>query len=457
MNINIQELLEKDRHFCSQGDTSSKHVPKKIFKRAEGAFLYDEKGIKYLDMQMFNSASNFGYQNPSYNDCIMKQLHNLPSLAAEFMNESRILLSEKICNYMYANYGTTGRVHFTVGGAQAVDDALKLAFNYTHNHGVICFEGAYHGRTMAASSISSSYRYTRQFGNVIDTYTIPFPNCYACAYDMQNKDFCDLYCIERIRRLFESEFLGIYDVNSKESKYSTFIFEPVLGRGGYVFPEKNYFKELFDILHRYKIITIADEVQMGFYRTGKMWSFENYDICPDMIVFGKAISNGLWPLSGIWASDKIISPEIWQTGSTHSTFSGHPIGTAIGMETFNIIEDSKQLKKMEESSYLFSQIIQKLQKEYECITRAQVLGHAAGIDICNLENHKPAPNKVHLLIEKALNEPYLYKGIKSGLILTAGGFYNASLMLSPSVFISADELDMFNELFHFYMDSIFKE
>lgn len=457
MNLNIQNLLEKDNIYCSQGDTSSKHVPKKIFKRAEGVFLYDEQDVKYLDMQMFNSASNFGYQNPSYNDCIIKQLQNLPSLAAEFMNESRILLSEKICNYMLSNYGVSGRVHFTVGGAQAVDDALKLAFNYTHNHGVICFEGAYHGRTMAASSISSSYRYTRQFGNVIDTYTIPFPNCYACAYDMQNRNFDSLYCIERIRRLFESEFLGIYDVNSKESKYSTFIFEPVLGRGGYVFPKEDYYKQLFDILHKYRIITIADEVQMGFYRTGKMWSFENYDICPDIIVFGKAISNGLWPLSGVWASNKIISPEIWQTGSTHCTFSGHPMGTAIGIETFKIIEDPKQIKKMDESSKLFSQTIKKLQEEYACITRAQVLGHAAGIDICNPKTRKPDPDKVHLLIEKALNEPYYYKGRKCGLILTAGGFYNASIMLSPSVFISADEINMFDELFHFYMNSIFRK
>lgn len=457
MDLNVQNLLEKDKCFCSQGDTSSKHVPKKIFKSAEGAFLYDSQDVKYLDMQMFNSASNFGYQNQSYNDCIQKQLHNLPSLAAEFMNENRILLSEKICNYMYSNYGVTGRVHFTVGGAQAVDDALKLAFNYTNNHGVICFEGAYHGRTMAASSISSSYRYTRQFGNVINTYTIPFPNCSACAYDMQNSDSKDLYCVNRIRRLFESEFLGVYDVNSKKSKYSTFIFEPVLGRGGYVFPENNYYKQLFDILNKYNIITIADEVQMGFYRTGKMWSFENYGICPDIIVFGKAISNGLWPLSGVWANNSIISPEIWQTGSTHCTFSGHPMGTAIGMETFNIIENPQQIKKMEESSQLFSHIIKKLEKEYSCITRAQVLGHAAGIDICNPRTHEPETEKVHLLIEKALNEPYIYKGRKSGLILTAGGFHNASIMLSPSVFISAEELDMFNELFHFYMNSVFKK
>lgn len=451
----MQELLEKDKKFCSQGDTSGKHIPKKIFQRAQGNFLYDNKGNKYLDMQMFNSAANFGYQNEAYNNCIENQLHTLPSIAAEFMNENRILLSEKICNYMYSNYGVTGRVHFTVGGAQAVDDALKLSFNYTHKQGVICFEGAYHGRTMAASSISSSYRYTKQFGNVIDTYTIPFPNCAACPYNMLNCDSSNLYCIKRITRLFDSEFLGVYDTNSGESRYSTFIFEPVLGRGGYVFPKQDYYKQIFEILCSHNIVTIADEVQMGFYRTGKMWSFENYDICPDIIVFGKAISNGLWPLSGIWAKDEIISPTIWKTGSTHCTFAGHPLGTAIGMETFKIIEDSIQIQKMKESSQLFANIIKQLEKDYPFITRAQVLGHAAGIDIYDPMTHKPASEKVHLLIETALNEPYTYKGEKCGLILTAGGLHNASLMLSPSVFISTEEINMFNELFHFYMDSIF--
>lgn len=267
----------------------------------------------------------------------------------------------------------------------------------------------------------------------------------------------NLYCINRIMRLFESEFLGVYDTNTKESRYSTFIFEPVLGRGGYVFPKQDYYKQLFEILHAHNIVTIADEVQMGFYRTGKMWSFENYDICPDIIVFGKAISNGIWPLSGVWANDKIISPDIWKTGSTHCTFAGHPLGTAIGLETFNIIENPEQIKKMQKSSQIFSDIINQLAAEYPCITRAQVLGHAAGLDISDPMTHKPASEKVHLLIENALNNPYIYKGEKCGLILTAGGFHNASLMLSPSVFISTEELTMFNELFHFYMDNVFKK
>lgn len=451
----MQTLLEKDNNFCSQGDTSSKHIPKKIFTHAQGNFLYDEKNIKYLDMQMFNSAANFGYQNKNYNNCIEKQLNTLPALAAEFMNKNRILLSEKICNYMYSNYGVKGRVHFTVGGAQAVDDALKLAFNYTHKQGVICFESAYHGRTMAASSVSSSYRYTRQFGNVIDTYTIPFPNCITCAYDKQHCNSDNLYCIKRIKRLFESEFLGIYDTNSKESRYSTFIFEPVLGRGGYVFPKPSYYKQIFDILHSHNIVTIADEVQMGFYRTGKMWSFENYNVCPDIIVFGKAISNGLWPLSGVWANEKIISPEVWPTGSTHCTFAGHPLGTAIGLQTFNMLENPLQRQKMLKSSQYFTHIVQNLKNDYPFIKRIHVLGHAAGIDICDPKTGRPASQKVHLLIEKALNTPYIYKGQKCGLILTAGGLHNASLMLSPSVFISEEELNMFNELFHFYMDEIF--
>ena len=107
---------------------------------------------------------------------------------------------------------------------------------------------------------------------------------------------------------------------------------------------------------------------------------------------------------------------------------------------------------MQKSSQIFSDIINQLAAEYPCITRAQVLGHAAGLDISDPMTHKPASEKVHLLIENALNNPYIYKGEKCGLILTAGGFHNASLMLSPSVFISTEELTMFNELFHFYMD-----
>ena len=236
------DYLYLDSKYCSQGDTSSKHSPKKMFKRAKGSFLYDDNDIPYLDMQMFNSASNFGYQNLLYIDALNHQYNTLPALAAEFMNENRIMLSKKICEYMEKTYGEKGRVLFSVGGAQAVDDALKLSFNYTKNHGVICFEGSYHGRTMASSSISSNDK---------------------------SKEECSFYCINRIKRLFDNEFFDFYYTKTQEPRYATFIFEPILGRGGYVIPPDDYLKQVVNLFRSHKIVIISDEVQMGFYRTGK--------------------------------------------------------------------------------------------------------------------------------------------------------------------------------------------
>lgn len=447
------KLLDKEKIYCSQGDTSGKHIPKKIFNKAEGCFLFDSNEKRFLDMQMYNSAANFGYQRPEYKTCIEKSMSQLPCLAGEFMSESRISLSEKICSYIKELYGESGRVHFTVGGAQAVDDALKLAINFNSKRNIFAFEGGYHGRTMAASSVSSSYRYTKQFGSVLNTTRIPFPNCSCCAYNKESSS-CDLYCLKQFERLFDSEFSGVYDTNSRESSYSAFILEPVLGRGGYVFPNPNYLSKLVDILHKYSIIVIADEVQMGLYRTGCLWSFENYNIVPDIIVFGKAITNGLWPLSGLWAKEEIISPNKWPTGSTHCTFAGHPIATSLGLCTFEITEDEHFKPTISKSAKRFNDSLINIAKDYPCIGRTQYCGHAAGMDIVNPKTKKPDPVATHKLVEYALNVGATIHGEKMGLILTAGGMFNSQLMLSPCLFMTEQETQLFEMIFRKCLDEL---
>ena len=448
------DYLYLDSKYCSQGDTSSKHSPKKMFKRAKGSFLYDDNDIPYLDMQMFNSASNFGYQNLLYIDALNHQYNTLPALAAEFMNENRIMLSKKICEYMEKTYGEKGRVLFSVGGAQAVDDALKLSFNYTKNHGVICFEGSYHGRTMASSSISSSFRYVKQFGSVINTYRIPFPKCSMCPYD-KSKEECSFYCINRIKRLFDNEFFDFYYTKTQEPRYATFIFEPILGRGGYLIPPDDYLKQVVNLFRSHKIVIISDEVQMGFYRTGKQWSFEHFNICPDMIVFGKAITNGIWPLSGVWAKEKFISPDIWPTGSTHCTFAGHPIGARMGLETFKITEDTNNQKLFNRGSANFKKALSRINSKYPFITRIQVKGHAAGIDFYNYDTKMALTEKVRYLTENALNKSVTVNNTQYRMILTAGGFHNSSLLLSPNLFISDEEINLFESLLCHYIDMSF--
>jgi len=448
------DILEMEKIYCSQGDTSGKHQPKKVFSGQEGCFLFDVDNIPYLDMQMFNSAANFGYKNNAYNECFEKSSQNLLCLSGEFINKEKVYLSKKISNYMQTNHGCMGRVHFTVGGAQAVDDALKLAFKYTKKNRVFAFEGGYHGRTMAASSISASYRYTKAFGNVIDTHRIPFPNCYRCAYGKNEKN-CSLYCIEQFERLFESEFNGITDANYLNTSISAFIFEPVLGRGGYVFPNKKYLKELERILHKHNILIIADEVQMGFYRTGRQWSFEHYGITPDIIIFGKAITNGLWPLAGVWARDNIISPFNWSTGSTHCTFANSPLAMLLGIKTIEITQNSNFVELQNKSAKEFGTLISKLKAEFSFIGRAQVEGHAAGLEIIDSITQKIDGKKTKQLIETALNETVLYQGKKFGLILTAGGIHDGSIMLSPSINITSNELELFYNLLRANFEKVF--
>lgn len=447
------DISQLEKKYCSQGDTSGRHNPKKFFKKSEGCFLFDTQNFPFLDMQMHNSACNFGYGQKDFVETLNTQLQILPNLAGEFMHETKVKLSTKICQYMEDKYHVKGRVHFNVGGAQAVDDALKLSINFNHKKKFFTFEGGYHGRTMAASSVSSSPRYSNLFGSVLETYRIPFPNCSRCAYGKEPL-ICNQQCIKSFQRLFESEYFGVFESTLRESAYSGFIFEPILGRGGYVSPPPDYFLALQKILNEHKILVICDEIQMGMYRTGKLWSFENYGITPDIITFGKAFTNGLWPLSGLWAKEEYISPHIWPTGSCHSTFAGHPIGTALGMTALKITEKENFQYLIKNTSKILHKTIQLIQKDYQCISNLCMVGHAVGFEIIDPNTHSPNPALAKEIINYALYQLPFDNSDRIGLILSLGGVYENSIMLSPSLYITEQEILLFNRLFRLSLQKV---
>ena len=135
------------------------------------------------------------------------------------------------------------------------------------------------------------------------------------------------------------------------------------GTGGYVIPPKDYFKRLKQTCEEHKILLVDDEIQMGFYRTGKFWAIENFDIAPDIIVFGKAMTNGLNPLSGIWAREELISPELFPPGSTHSTFSSNTLGTAVALETLKMLEEEDYEKLVNEKGAYLLAGLKQLQRQ----------------------------------------------------------------------------------------------
>jgi len=446
--MDIQKIEQK---YCSQGDTSARHQPKKYFSAGDGCFLFDDIGTKYLDMQMYNSAANFGYRNQSFEEALVHQMKQLPSLSGEYMCEAQVLLAEKICSYMEQEHGVKGRVHFSVGGAQAVDDALKIIASSTGTRNVFTFEGAYHGRTMAASSISSSNRYHKQFGSVVNTYRLPFPCCTRCPYEKARLS-CNLFCVRQFERLFESEYYGVFRPNDEFSEYRAFFAEPLLGRCGYVMPPKEYFGELQKLLRKHHIYLAFDEIQMGFYRTGKMWAFENFNVTPDMFTFGKAITNGLWPLSGVWAREEIISPERWPCGSSHSTFSGNPIAMSLGLAAMEITASSHLQNQVVKNSRKFETIISQLKEDYPIIGRADCCGMASGLELVDSISKRPDSVLTHRVAELALTQPISIGNTNYGLILSVGGVFENAFLLSPSLFIKEHELELFNKLIRHYLN-----
>src|SRR5215470_4815049 len=290
------ELLRLEALYCSHGDTVHYTEAPKIFERCEGSFLYDAAGREYLDLQMWYSAVNFGYANRRLNDALKRQIDRLPQVASQYLHREKIELAALIARDAEAKFGLKGRVHFNVGGSQAVEDSLKLVRNASGGKSLMfAFEGGYHGRTLGASAITSSYRYRRRFGHFGDrAQFVPFPYCFRCPYGKKRED-CGLYCVKQFENYFETEYNSFWDAKARESEYAAFYVEAIQGTGGYVIPPPEYFPALKRVLEERKILLVDDEIQMGFYRAGKFWAIENFKVEPDIIVFGKALTNGLNP------------------------------------------------------------------------------------------------------------------------------------------------------------------
>ncbi|HEV09627.1 MAG TPA: aminotransferase class III-fold pyridoxal phosphate-dependent enzyme, partial [Sulfurihydrogenibium azorense] len=352
-----KELLELESKYCSFGDTVHYLNPPKIFARSEGSYLYDLEGKEYLDLQMWYSACNFGYNNRKINDAIKNQMDTLGQLASQFLTKEKILLSYKIAKSVEDRFGLKGRVHFNVGGSQAIEDSLKIVRNYTKKNLNFAFMGGYHGRTIGATNITSSYRYRERYGHFSDrAFFVPYPYCFRCPYGKE-KETCDLYCAKEFEKLFESEYYTVCNPKTKNCEFGAFYIEPIQGTGGYIIPPKDYFKRIKPVLDEYKVLLVSDEIQMGFYRTGKLWSIEHFGVKPDIIVFGKSLTNGMNPLSGLWAREELINPDIFPPGSTHSTFSSNPIGVRAGLEVFNLIEEKDYEKIVEEKGKKFLELL----------------------------------------------------------------------------------------------------
>ena len=220
-------LLEIEKQVCSYGDTVHYAEQPKIFERSEGSFLYDGDGQPYLDLQMWYSAVNLGYGNKRVIRALTDQMAKLPQLACQYLHREKIELAEQIVESVKKGFGLKGRVHFNVGGAQAVEDALKLVRKNTGRQHMLAFEGGYHGRTLGASAITSSYRYREMYGEFADRAEfIPYPYPFRCPIGKYD-EACESYYIQQFERKFEHEYTGMWNPKTGRTEFGAFFIEAV--------------------------------------------------------------------------------------------------------------------------------------------------------------------------------------------------------------------------------------
>lgn len=440
--LNEAQLLADEAKYCSHGDTVHYVNPPKIFTDCQGSYIFDDQNIPYLDLQMWYSAVNFGYKNPRLDQALIDQIHKLPQIASQYLHPTKIELSKVIAEDMLKKTGVQGRVHYNVGGSQAIEDSLKLVRNFCKGKSrMFAFEGGYHGRTLGASSITSSYRYRRRYGHFGErAQFIPFPYPFRRPKGMTPEEYADKLVAE-FARLFENEYHGVWDPKVRESEFAAFYIETIQGTGGYVIPPKNFYKGLKKVLDDHGILLVVDEIQMGFYRTGKLWSFEHFDITPDVVAFGKALTNGLNPLAGIWAKEEMINPETFPVGSTHSTFASNPLGTAVGLEVMNMLAEKDYEKQIMESGAYFLEGLKDLQSRHPEIGDVDGLGLALRAEICQADGFTPNKELLDKMVDIGLSGTLEYQGQQCGLVLDVGGYYKNVITFAPSLEISRVEID----------------
>ncbi len=437
------ELLRLEAEYCSHGDTVHYTNPPKLFESCEGSYMFDAAGTPYLDLQMWYSAVNFGYRNERLNNAVRRQLDRLPQVASQYLHREKIELAAWIAQDAERKFGEKGRVHFNVGGSQAVEDSLKLVRNAKGRSLMFAFEGGYHGRTLGASAITSSYRYRRRFGHFSDrAYFLPFPYHFRGPKGMSKEEYGE-HCVQNLARLFESEYQGVWDPKTNQCEYAAFYVEPLQGTGGYIVPPMNFFRGLKKILDERGILLVVDEIQMGVYRTGKLWSIEHFGVTPDVLVFGKAITNGLNPLSGIWAREELINPTIFPPGSTHSTFNANPMGTAVALETLRMVEEADYETSVAEKGAYFLEGLKDLEKRHRIVGDVDGLGLALRMEICEPHDRfTPSKARVDRMVDQGLAGNIEVDGRRYGLVLDIGGYSKNVITFAPSLDISYGEIDL---------------
>ncbi len=411
-----KELIKLDKSFVSPSYT---RVYPLVADKGDGLWVHDVDGNIFLDFTAGIATNATGHCHPQVVKAIQQQAKRLLHMSGtDFYYTPQILLAEKLA--ALAPGRRTKRAYFGNSGAEAVEAAFKLARWHTKRELNIAFFGAFHGRTMGALSLTASKTVQKKNYNpfVPGITHIPYAYCYRCVYNLTYPK-CGLYCVHWVEDT-------LFRTTVPPEEVAAIFVEPIQGEGGYIVPPPGFHKELYKIAKKYGILYVADEVQSGMGRTGKMFGMEHFKVNPDIIAVAKGIASGM-PLGAMIAPAKIMN---WEAGSHASTFGGNPISCQAAMATIKLLENNLMKNAEKQGNRLMKGLLE-LQKTYECMGDVRGKGLMVAVELVkDRETREPATKLRPRIIKKAFE-----KGL---LVLGCG---ENSIRFCPSLTVKAAEVD----------------
>lgn len=433
----MKNLQQKDLkyiwHPCSQmKDYES--FPPIVIKRGNGVFLEDIDGKKYLDAVSSWWVNLFGHSNQRINDALYRQANKLEHVIfANFSHEAAIELAERIIDVSPKGLS---KIFFGDNGSSAVEIALKLSFQYHQQIGkpkktkFVALSDAYHGETLGALSVGGVDLYNKIYKPLLlDVIRPEGPDCYRCSYN-KNRDNCNAECFEHMEKV----------IKEKHEEITGVIIEPMVqAAAGMKIYSKEYLKKLRKICDEYDINLIADEIAVGFGRTGKMFACNHADISPDIMCVSKGLTAGYMPLSLAIMTDKIYDAFYDEYNSMkaflHShSYSGNALGCSIAVETLKIFEDENILENNKIKSELLRKKVEEKILDIPYVGEYRQIGMIGAIELVKDKNTKEGFDW-----QKRVGYQIYKKALEKGVLLRPLG--NIIYFMPPYV-IKPEEIDI---------------
>lgn len=396
-----------------------------VVKKAQGVWVHDMDDNIFLDFTAGIATCATGHCHPRVVKTIKEQAERLLHMSGtDFYYMPQIALAEKLASLAPGKGGK--KVYFGNSGTEAVEAAFKLARWHTRRGLNIAFFGAFHGRTMGALSLTASKTVQKKhyYPLVPGITHIPYAYCYRCPYNLCYPQ-CGLECVHWVEDT-------LFRTTIPPEEVAAIFVEPIQGEGGYIVPPPEFHDELYKIAKKYDILYVADEVQSGMGRTGKMFAMEHFGVAPDIMALAKGIASGL-PLGAMVARADIMD---WEAGSHASTFGGNPISCQVALTTIQLLEEELMANAKIQGERLMMGL-RELQDSNECIGDVRGKGLMVGVELVKDRETKERATK--------WRDELIKKAFEKGLLLLGCG--DNTIRFCPALMVKKEEVDVCLSIF----------